>query len=62
MMAIGAGRRRPRAAAGVAEQIAKLWGGNLLRVWREVEAIASKALAKDRDDRFQNARERNNFV
>jgi len=23
------------------EQIAKLWGGNLLRVWREVEKVAA---------------------
>jgi len=25
------------------EEIGKLWGGNLLRVWREVEAVAAEA-------------------
>jgi microsomal dipeptidase-like Zn-dependent dipeptidase len=24
------------------EDIAKIWGGNLLRVWREVEKVAGK--------------------
>ena len=24
------------------EQIAKIWGGNLLRVWREVERVAAE--------------------
>jgi membrane dipeptidase len=24
------------------EDIAKLWGGNLLRVWREVERVAAE--------------------
>jgi microsomal dipeptidase-like Zn-dependent dipeptidase len=27
------------------EDIAKLWGGNLLRVWREVERVAAAAQA-----------------
>jgi membrane dipeptidase len=28
------------------EQIAQIWGGNLLRVWREVEAVAKKIAGK----------------
>jgi len=24
------------------EEVAKLWGGNLLRVWREVERVATE--------------------
>jgi membrane dipeptidase len=28
------------------EQIGKLWGGNLLRVWSEVEAIARRLQAE----------------
>jgi membrane dipeptidase len=35
---------------GYAEaDIAKLWGGNLLRVWREVEAVATSMQAADAD-------------
>lgn len=30
------------------EEIAKLWSGNTLRVWREVERIASEIQAEDR--------------
>jgi membrane dipeptidase len=29
------------------EDIAKLWGGNLLRVWRQVETIASELQGSD---------------
>jgi len=28
------------------EEIRKIWGGNLLRVWREVEAVARRLDAK----------------
>ncbi len=31
------------------EDIAKIWGGNLLRVWREVEEVAERLQAEDRN-------------
>jgi microsomal dipeptidase-like Zn-dependent dipeptidase len=29
------------------EEITKIWGGNLLRVWREVERVASEVQSRD---------------
>ena len=32
------------------EQIAKIWSGNTLRVWREVERVAARVQAAERKD------------